>query len=203
MVDRRRPWHFPGDWPASAPADALLRADTEAARQQSVERYGLAGRAAWQRPDDWLVTLVDLAHRRVGLDHVVINILDGRRQWSITARRGSRVVLSPRSISVCHHMLARTGTDDVMLLEDASLDPELAGNPWVNGDLHSVRCYAAMPLIGREGHVLGTVCAWSPQPGSLTAEQRAGLRSIRDTVMRWFDHRRDARVSARTSSERE
>jgi GAF domain-containing protein len=179
-------------WLTGSTNGGLVSLDTETARQDSVTRYGLSGPEAWRVPDARIVTLARQAHAILGTDFCGINILDGRRQWTVSGKPGVPVSLSPRSISVCQRMLARVETDAVIVLADASADAELADNPWVNGDAGSIRFYAAMPLIGREGYALGTICAWSVEPGQLSKDQQAGLRVVRDAVMRQLDRRRDA-----------
>jgi EAL domain-containing protein (putative c-di-GMP-specific phosphodiesterase class I) len=89
-------------------------------------------------------------------------------------------------------MLSRVDHDGVMMLADASADAELADSPWVNGDAGAIRFYAAIPLIGREGYPLGTICAWSAESAEVAEDQRVCLRVVRDAVMRHLDSRRDA-----------
>ena len=79
----------------------------------------------------------------------------------------------------------------VLFVADASQDAQLSDSPWVNGELASVRFYAAAPLIGREGVPLGLVCIWNETAHVPSADEIAHLASVRDTIMAALEARRD------------
>jgi EAL domain-containing protein (putative c-di-GMP-specific phosphodiesterase class I) len=168
----------------------------EAGRQESLARYGLSGSDAWTVVDPELAEMAVLAQRLLGADFCAINILDDGQQYSIAGSPGVPLSVSARSLSLCHRILSFTRGAEVFATSDASKDPRLADSPWVNGEVTNIRFYAAAPLVGREGHPLGTVCMWSEQPWEATQEQLTTLSQIRDSVIAMLDSRRRAKELA-------
>lgn len=72
-------------------------------------------------------------------------------------------------------------SSDLLVVEDASRDPRFADNALVRGDAHA-RFYAGAALFDREGRALGTLCVVDTHPRTLTAEQKALLRDLADSV---------------------
>ncbi len=176
------------DYEYSAPTNdasgqgSALAAVSEGVRQSWVESYGLAGPEAWDEVDPKLYRLANQAQQLTGADFAAINVFDDHRQWSVMS--DGRVTLSPREISLCQQVLARTNSTEIVLLVDAGNDPEVKNNPWVNGDAGAICSYAAMPLTGRDGCILGTLCVWSEHPRTFSEEEQVSLRVIRNKVMR-------------------
>ena len=63
------------------------------------------------------------------------------------------------------------------MVPDAHADPRFADNPLVTGEPF-IRFYAGMPLHGREGYRIGTLCIIDRQPRSFTAEDEAALADL-------------------------
>ncbi len=163
-------------------------------RQRSVAYYGLAGTRTWEVVDPNLARLAVAAQQRVCADFLAIEILDRDRQWSIEGTQGSPVSVSARCFSLASAVLGRLRRyTQVFVTADASQDPELAENLWVNGDAAAIRFYAAAPLLGRERLPLGMVCMWSESPLSASAEDIAVLRGIRDAAATLLEMRRAER----------
>lgn len=82
-----------------------------------------------------------------------------------------------RATSFCGHALYET---DVLVVEDASLDPRFADNPHVQQGL---RFYAGAPIYSQDGYPIGVLCAFDRQPKILSAEQRQAIKVLASQVM--------------------
>lgn len=176
---------------------------TEADRQRAVADYGLDDAPDWPAADAGLLRLVAMSQRLLGAEFSAINILDGDQQSTIVGSAGVPVSVCERSMSLCQRLLAATSSREGLIVANASLDPRLVDSPFVNGELSTIRFFAAAPLIGREGLVLGTLCIWSGEPATLGSRQQKQLTTICDAVMAILEGRRSrAELSrpARSSS---
>jgi diguanylate cyclase (GGDEF)-like protein/PAS domain S-box-containing protein len=148
---------------------AKISAD-EGARLGAVAEYGLGEASA----DPRLQEIADLAARRFAAPVALVTVVQEAHQVFL-ARTGIDEQGTARDISFCSHAL---GSDDLLVVPDARLDPRFAANPLVTGPPH-VRFYAGMPLRGPSGHVLGTLCILDYQPRSgLSARDRQALRAL-------------------------
>jgi diguanylate cyclase (GGDEF)-like protein len=98
---------------------------------------------------------------------------------------------------MCQHTVLGT---EVVYTPDARADAVLADNPFVTGRIASVRLYASAPLLTRDGHAIGTVCAFDEESRELDPTQLALLRDVADQVMALFEMRRMAAALARVAS---
>lgn len=121
-----------------------------------------------------------------GTPFAQINLIDADRQWQAAAH-GTEPVETSRADSMCARVV--TGTE-IVWTPDARDADQFADNPFVTGDRASVRLYAAAPLVARDGHAIGTVCAFDEEEGSLTEDQLDLLRDVASQVMALFDLRR-------------
>ena len=80
---------------------------------------------------------------------------------------------TPLSHSFCQYTL---GMREALVVEDARLDPRLAGNLAIP-DL-AVIAYAGIPLITSQGHALGAFCAIDVRPRRWTEEEVGILRDL-------------------------
>lgn len=81
-----------------------------------------------------------------------------------------------------------SGRSTVVL--DASQDPRFASNPFVTGDLGSVRFYASVPLETSSGFVLGSLCVFSDTPAAPDAEQIGMLEILARQVVELLELQR-------------
>jgi signal transduction histidine kinase len=69
-------------------------------------------------------------------------------------------------------------TRETTVVRDASEDPRFANNPFVTGEIGSVRFYASVPLETASGFVLGSLCVFSDAPANPEPEQIAMLELL-------------------------
>ncbi len=131
--------------------EPLSSASAEAARQRAVERSGvLGGRGA-----NDLQRIVERAAKIFKTPIAAISIIDQQRQW-FAAGVGLDVPETPRSVSFCAHAIHRPG--ELLVVTDATQDPRFSDNPMVTAEPGGVRFYAGIPLVDRNGYVLGALC---------------------------------------------
>ncbi|MFB9375788.1 SpoIIE family protein phosphatase [Kineococcus gynurae] len=148
-------------------------------------------------PSDDLKTIVRLATRVTGLPYGVVNIIDERYQRQIVAEGFDRSVCA-REHSMCAQTVALGA---LVAVDDASLDPRFAANPWVDGRLSSVRSYVSAPLITPEGHTLGSLCVFDVETVGITDRVRRDLSDLADLVVVVLQRERILRHEALTAAE--
>ena len=114
----------------------------------------------------------------------LISLVDRDRQW-FKSRVGLDVEQTPREVAFCSHAIL--SPNEVMVVEDATLDPRFHDNPLVGNDPH-IRFYAGAPIVTDDGYTLGTVCVIDQQARQLDASQRQSLRSLSNLVVTLLEH---------------
>jgi GAF domain-containing protein len=94
---------------------------------------------------------------------------------------------TPLSHSFCQHTLA---SGEPLVIDDAREHPALKDNPAID-DLNVV-AYAGIPLMDRDGFVLGTLCAIDDKPRHWTSSQVDLLKDIAASVAREIELHRAA-----------
>jgi diguanylate cyclase (GGDEF)-like protein/PAS domain S-box-containing protein len=100
--------------------------------------------------------IVELARRMFNVPMAVVNLID-RDHVFFAASAGIGEVppsLARREISFCAHAITQ---EDVLVVQDALLDPRFHDNPLVTGEAH-FRFYAGVPLVSPGGQGLGAFC---------------------------------------------
>lgn len=166
----------------------------EAARQRVVARYGLSGPASWRTADWQLGDVVARLQRLLPDADCAIAIIDGDLTWVLRDPRTGPVSVTARAHSLCGRVLSLMTCGEFYLTPDASEDALLADSPWVNGQAAAIRGYAAFPLIGAGGYVLGTMCAGFPVPGQPRPAHLAALVKSRDEALAVLESRRRDRA---------
>lgn len=114
-----------------------------------------------------------------------ISLVDDRREF-FKAHLGFEAREVPR-IGGFGSAVVESGEELVVF--DATADPRFRVVDLVAGAPH-VRFCAAMPLRSSEGHVIGTLSVFDPQPGKLTQDQRSALMALANALMSMIESRR-------------
>lgn len=122
-----------------------------------------------------------------GTPIATMTLVDETRQW-FKAKLGLASEGGPREHAFCAHTIMG---QDVMVVEDATLDSRFSHNPLVTGDPH-IRFYAGAPLIDGQGHAVGTLCVIDRKPRPLTDEQNRALQALARRLVSQMDMRRNS-----------
>ena len=133
----------------------------------------LQTRALDTPPEECFDQLTALAARLCGAPTVLITLVDSHRSWIKSCYGGERGE-APREASFCAHTILG---DDLLVIEDASLDARFAQNPMVVGE-PGIRFYAGCPLVTGDGHAIGSLCVIDYEPRSLSPVQAQVLRTL-------------------------
>ena len=128
----------------------------------------------------------------------LITFIDRDRQWFKSqvglpedlAREGS----TPRSVSVCGHVVAK---NEVLVVEDLARDRRFANNPLLRS--RGLRFYAGVPLRGPSGLAIGSVCLLDTKPRRLSEHDRRLLEVFADDISEEIKSRLPAKDSAPTA----
>ena len=162
-------------------ADGEASEDPEARRLAALTRYHVIG----QPPSADLDAVVRLAAHLTGKSVAVINLIDADKQHQVAAFGAERQDVA-REQSMCARTFLAGRT---VVVDDSSVDPRYADSPWVNGELGNVRLYAAAPLIAPVDNVVGTLCVFDEQVGTLTDAQVTALEDLAQVVTALFEQR--------------
>lgn len=121
--------------------------------------------------------LVRLASQICGTPISLITLMDQDVQW-IKANLGVDVSEMPRKTSFCTHAIQN---DDIMIVEDASIDSRFSDIPVVANNPH-IRFYASANLKSHDGFNVGTLCVYDLQPKTLSQEQQYSLVALANQV---------------------
>ena len=124
-------------------------------------------------PEPEFDELVETAAAICDMPMSLVTLLDDRRQW-FKAAIGLAIRETPREIAFCAYAIQQP---DLLLVEDATIDPRFSENPLVTGETH-LRFYAGMPISSPDGFRLGTLCVLDRVPRQLTSTQIAALKVL-------------------------
>lgn len=106
-------------------------------------------------------------------------------------RHGLDVNSTGRDIAFCAHAILG---QDVMVVEDACIDPRFFDNPLVVGD-PGIRFYAGAPLRLRNGQVPGTLCLIDRHPRPFSPRERDMLRRLATLVVDMIELRLESALA--------
>ncbi|MDO6568632.1 ATP-binding protein [Alteromonas sp. 1_MG-2023] len=164
--------------------------DNEEQRLRELLSYDVLDTDAEQLFDD----LTQLASQICDTPIALISLVDPDRQW-FKSRVGIDAEETSRNIAFCSHAILQRGVFEV---PNAIDDPRFHDNPLVTGD-PNIRFYAGAPLVTPSGHAIGTLCAISDTPKSLTETQRSALITLSQAVIAHLELKRKNRELERTS----
>ena len=147
----------------------------ELERLKLLDSYQLFGTSSEARFDE----IVSVVAQICGADSALLSLVGEDSLWfkstyNYTAESG------PRDGSFCSHAVLH---DDVMIIEDATLDERFSQNPLVTCPTTHVRFYAGTPLQSDDGLPLGVLCAIGSQPRTMTDLQTQTLKVMGNQIM--------------------
>ena len=154
----------------------------EGTRLRALGDYDIMDSLPEQAYDDFAKLASAICNTPIAL----ITLLDDQRQW-FKANVGLDASETPRSQAFCTHSIMNP--DEVMTVEDATLDQRFASNPLVTSDPH-IRFYAGAPLVTPTGEALGTICVIDREPRKLTETQLEALRILSREIIVQLELRR-------------
>lgn len=104
----------------------------------------------------------------------LVSLVDRERQW-FKACIGLDVRETHRDFAFCAHAILTP--DDVLVVNDTSLDARFSQSPLVLGPPH-IRFYAGAPIVTLRGEALGTVCVIDTVARTIDAQQVAALQAL-------------------------
>jgi signal transduction histidine kinase len=184
-----------------SPARSVTAADRERDRISALREYGIQAGTPQQRLDAadeaTLAGFTRLAAQVCGVPGAVLNLIDDQHQFQLAAF-GCEPTVCERADSLCEVTL-RLG--DQLVVPDTWQDERFSANRWVTGELGRIRFYAASPLRAPGGQLVGTLCVFDQQPGTLDAGQRAGLETVATGVIDVLELRRRSNQLRQTVAE--
>lgn len=115
----------------------------------------------------------------------LFSLVDANRQWFKSAY-GMTIKETPRDVAFCNNAISQP--DEMMVVEDATLDPRFRDNPLVTAD-PNIRFYAGKPIVTQDGEALGTLCVIDRRPRRLLPHQLAALAALSTTISAILDER--------------
>ncbi|MGI4787710.1 MAG: PAS domain S-box protein [Janthinobacterium lividum] len=167
--------------------------DNEKERLSSLRRYAILDTP----PEAAIDRIAALAARLFDMPLALVSFLSEDRQWHKACQGSHRESFAreiPRDIAFCAYTIL---TSEVLVVEDARLDPRFSGNPLVTGEL-GVCFYAGAPLIMADGTALGSLFLLDFQPRSFTAPQCQSLKDLAASVVSELELRRAQSASAQS-----
>lgn len=122
-----------------------------------------------------------------------ITFIDNDRQW-FKSKVGLDKSETPREHAFCDHAIH---DDDVLVVEDASVDPRFSDNPLVTED-GGIRFYAGAPLKMKSGRRLGTLCVIDHIPRVMEPRTVSLLKDMAAMVVSEMELRKAAGTDALT-----
>ncbi len=123
--------------------------------------------------------IVEFAALEFDVPIALITLLDDDRQWFKAAIGMGATCQTSRDISFCGHTILK---NEIMVIDDAALDPRFADNPLVTGAPH-IRFYAGAPLVLPSGYAVGSLCVIDTRPRRLDGTDLAILSTLRYLVV--------------------
>jgi hypothetical protein len=147
----------------------------EQSRIEAVRELGLLDTPPEERFD----RVVRLAKRVFDVPTVAVNLIDDDRLFVKAAVGADAGTSMPIDLAFCRRTVE---TRQALVLTDARLDSAWSDHPLVTGD-PGIVFYAAWPLAGPGGQVVGALCLIDQQPRALSH----GDAALLDDLARWVE----------------
>ncbi|HEV7305371.1 sensor domain-containing diguanylate cyclase [Ensifer sp.] len=145
--------------------------------------------------DGGLERVVRLIKQVFAIDIGIVSLIDAHRQW-YKACSGLAVSEMPRPDTFCRYVIA---SQEPLVVTDATKDARFSTHPAVTGQEH-IRFYAGVPLMTRDGHTVGTVCAIDRRPRAFGDNDLAILSELAGVAMDRIDLLRSAATDGLTGA---
>lgn len=143
-------------------------------------------------PDFGLDGMTRLAAHVFGVPISLVTFVDSERIW-FKSHFGLEEQEVPLEPGFCASAIL---TDDLYLVEDASVDVKSKDNSLVTGK-EGIRFYAGMPLKTKEGFNLGTFCIMDRKPRVFSEAEKEILVNISELVLNHLELRQEARIAVK------
>ncbi len=144
-------------------------------RVVEIDRYRILDRP----PRRDLLALVEVAAHVARVPMATINLITDTEQHQAAAH-GFDPSVCAREDSMCNLVL---DLGHPVVVPDARRDPRFRDNPFVTGQIGSVRFYASHQLATPQGVVIGTLCVFDVEPRTLDEDQGRALASLAERVV--------------------
>lgn len=136
-------------------------------------------------PDPRFDAITQLAALLFNAPMALVSLIDETRQWfKSTVGPVPSGGETDRSLSFCAYALL--SPTQILVVQDATKDPRFAKNVLVTG-VPGIRFYAGAPIIGTEGHALGTLCVLDTVPRQFSSVEQEILRNLALAVLSALD----------------
>lgn len=136
--------------------------------------------------EDELDDITEIASLICDFPISLITLLDDKTQW-IKSKKGIEIENIDVKDSFCKHTLNKP--DDIFVVENAALDPLFKDNPLVNNH-PNINFYAGVPLVSKNGFVLGTLCVLDNKPRTISENQKKTLHILAKKAMQFITTRK-------------
>ncbi len=147
----------------------------EEARLLALHRLDVLDTPREQNFDD----IAQLAMSICNVPIAVVSLVDRDRQW-FKSCLGLDATETSRDVAFCAHAILTP--EDLLIVENATLDPRFSDNALVTGE-PAIRFYAGAPLVTKNGEALGTLCVIDSRPRQMNDLQKNTLRLLANQVM--------------------
>lgn len=158
--------------------------DNETERVKALHRYEILD----TRPEGTFDRVTAIVARLLQVPIAVVSLVDDNRIW-FKSRHGLDVQQIDRSPGLCASAIL---SPDIYVVTDASQDERSAKNSLVTSEF-GLRFYVGAPLQTHDGYSLGTLCAISKQPRSISPQEMEILNDLAGIVMDEMELRLAAR----------
>jgi len=161
--------------------DVLAESNTEIERLRTLRSYEILDTEEEEIFDDFTY----LVSTYLDVPIALISLVDKDRQW-FKSYLGLEVRETHRDIAFCDSAIQ---SPSLMIVPNALQDERFSNNPLVLSD-PNIRFYAGAPLVSREGHAIGTLCAIDTKARELNTDQQRVLSTLARQVMGQLELRR-------------